>query len=44
MRLLFAAAVLAGACGGAVGSPGPSSTLPPEARAALEQIYLDGHA
>jgi hypothetical protein len=35
--------VLASACGGAVGSP-PSSTLPGEARAALEQIYVDGHA
>lgn len=36
--------VLATACGGAVGSPGPVSTLPPEARGALEQIYVDGHA
>src|SRR5438094_10458767 len=31
------------ACGGAVGSPGPSSALPPEARGALERIYVDGH-
>lgn len=35
--------VLVAACGGAVGSPGPSASLPPEARAALEQIYVDGH-
>src|SRR3989440_2909141 len=32
------------ACGGAVGSAGPSSALPPEARAALEQVYVDSHA
>jgi hypothetical protein len=32
------------ACGGAVGSPGPSASLPPEAHGALEQIYVDGHA
>ena len=44
MRLLLVLAVLASACGGAVGSPGPSATLPPEARGALEQIYVDGHA
>jgi hypothetical protein len=36
--------MLVAACGGAVGSPGPASTLPPEARGALEQIYVDGHA
>jgi len=36
--------MLVAACGGAVGSPDPSSTLPPEARGALEQIYVDGHA
>jgi len=36
--------MLVAACGGAVGSPGSSSTLPPEARGALEQIYVDGHA
>ena len=36
--------MLVAACGGAVGSPGPSSTLPPEARRALEQIYVDGHS
>ena len=36
--------MLGAACGGAVGSPGPSSTLPPEARGALEQIYVDGHS
>jgi hypothetical protein len=36
--------MLVAACGGAVGSPGPSSPLPPEARAALDQISVDGHA
>jgi hypothetical protein len=36
--------LLLAACGGAVGSPGPSSTLPPEARGALEQLYVDAHA
>jgi hypothetical protein len=36
--------VLVVACGGAVGSPGPSSSLPPQARGALEQLYVDGHA
>jgi hypothetical protein len=35
--------VLASACGAAVGSPQPSSTLPLEARGALEQIYVDRH-
>ena len=44
MRVLLALVVLVAACGGAVGSPGPSSTLPPDARGALEQIYADGHA
>ena len=44
MRLLLPFVLLVAACGGAVGSPGPSSTLPPEARGALEQIYVDGHA
>ena len=44
MRLLLPLVMLVAACGGAVGSPGPSSTLPPEARGALEQIYVDGHA
>ena len=41
--LLSIVAVLA-ACGGAVGSPGPSPTLPAEARAALDQVYVDGHS
>src|SRR5437773_1990690 len=36
--------MLVAACGGAVGSPVPSASLPPEARGALEQIYVDGHA
>jgi hypothetical protein len=40
----MALALLFTACGGAVGSPGPSSSLPPGARSALEQIYVDGHA
>lgn len=44
VRLLLALVMLAAACGGAVGSPGPSSSLPPEARAALEQVYVDGHS
>ena len=44
MRLLLPLVMLVAACGGAVGSPDPSSTLPPEARGALEQIYVDGHA
>jgi hypothetical protein len=43
VRLLLPLVILAVACGGAVGSPGASSTLPPEARGALEQIYVDGH-
>ena len=43
MRLLLPLVVLVAACGGAVASPGPSSTLPAEARAAPEQIYVDGH-
>lgn len=44
MRLLLPLVMLAAACGGAVGSPGLSGTLPPEARGALEQIYVDGHS
>jgi hypothetical protein len=44
VRLLLPLVILAVACGGAVGSPGASSTLPPEARGALERIYVDGHA
>lgn len=44
MRLLVSLAVLLAACGGAVGSPGPSGPLPPEARGALEQVYVDGHS
>lgn len=41
--LLLVLAVSA-ACGGAVGSPGASSSLPPEARGAIEQVYVDGHS
>jgi hypothetical protein len=44
VRLLLPLVVLVAACGGAVGSPRPSSTLPPDARGALEQIYVDGHS
>jgi hypothetical protein len=44
VRLLLPLVMLVAACGGAVASPGPSSTLPPKARGALEQIYVDGHA
>jgi hypothetical protein len=44
MRLLLSLAVLLAACGGAAGSPGPSGPLPPEARGALEQVYVDGHS
>jgi hypothetical protein len=44
VRLLLLLLMLVAACGGAVGSPGPSSTLPPEARAALDQVYVDGHS
>jgi hypothetical protein len=44
VRLLLALVMLLAACGGAVGSPGSSSSLPAEARGALEQIYVDGHA
>ena len=44
MRLLLSLAVLLAACGGAVGSPGSSGPMPPEARGALEQVYVDGHS
>ena len=44
MRLLLALVLLVAGCGGAVGSPGPSSSLAPEARGALEQVYVDGHS
>ena len=44
MRLLLSLALVLAACGGAVGSPGPSSTLPPEARGALEQVFVDGRS
>lgn len=47
MRLVFTLVLIVlvlAACGGAVGSPGASSTLPPEARGALEQVFVDGHA
>ena len=44
MRHLLPLVVLVAACGGAVGSPGPSSSLPPEARGALEQVYVDGRS
>jgi hypothetical protein len=44
VRLLLPLVLLVATCGGAVGSPGPSSSLPPEARGALEQVYVDGHS
>lgn len=44
MRLLLVLGVLASACAGAVGSRGPSSSVPMEARGALEQVYVDGHS
>jgi hypothetical protein len=44
VRLLLTLVVLVAACGDAVGSSRPSSTLPPEARGALEHIYVDGHS
>jgi hypothetical protein len=44
VRLLLSLIMFVAACGGAVGSPGPASTLPPEARGALDQIHVDGHS
>jgi len=44
MRVVLPLVLLVAACGGAVGSPGPSASLPPETRSALEHIYVDGHA
>jgi hypothetical protein len=44
MRVWLPLVQVLAACGGAVDSPGASSLLPPEARAALEQIYVDGHS
>ena len=44
MRVLLALVLAVAACGGAVGSPGPSGSLPPEARAALDQVYVDGRS
>lgn len=43
-RPLVLMVLVLAACGGAVGSPRPTSTLPPEARGALEQVFVDGHA
>jgi hypothetical protein len=43
MRILLALALLLAACGGA-GSGGPGTALPPEARNALEQVYVDGRS
>jgi hypothetical protein len=43
VRLLAVLVMLVATCGGAVGSPGPSGALPPEARGALDQVYVDGH-
>ena len=44
MRVWLPLVLVLASCGGAVGSTGPSSTLPTEARGALEQIYVDGHS
>jgi len=44
MRAWLSLVLVLAACGGSVGSPGPSAAVPPEARAALEQVYVDGHA
>jgi hypothetical protein len=43
VRLLLPFVMLLAACGGA-GSGGSTATLPPEARAALEQVFVDGHS
>jgi hypothetical protein len=43
MRILLPVVLLVAACGGAA-SGGPGTTLPPEARNALEQVYVDGHS
>ncbi|TMD57347.1 MAG: hypothetical protein E6I83_00800 [Chloroflexi bacterium] len=43
MRAWLSLVLVLAACGGSVGSPGPSAAVPPEARAALEQVYVDGH-
>jgi len=44
MRVWLPLVLVLAACGVSVGSPGPSATVPPEARAALEQVYVDGRA
>jgi hypothetical protein len=44
MRVWLPLVLVLAACGGAVGSPGASSPLPPEARVALEQVHVDGHS
>ena len=44
MRAWLLLVLVLAACGGSVGSPGPSAAVPPEARAALEQVYVDGRA
>src|SRR6059058_1511644 len=44
MRAWLLLVLVLAACGGSVGSPSPSAAVPPEARAALEQVYVDGHA
>jgi len=44
MRAWLSLVLVLAACGGSVGSPGPSAAVPPEARAALEQVYVDGRA
>src|SRR5438093_1043435 len=44
MRAWLLLVLVLAACGGSVGSPSPSAAVSPEARAALEQVYVDGHA
>ncbi|HEY7625134.1 MAG TPA: hypothetical protein VIA63_08935 [Candidatus Limnocylindria bacterium] len=44
MRFLVVLAILFAACGGAVGSGGPSPSIPAEARGALAQVFVDGHS
>ena len=43
MRALLPLVFMLAACGGA-GSGGPAASVPPEAKGALEQVYVDGHA
>src|SRR5438093_13456026 len=44
MRAWLLLVLVLAACGGSVGSPSPSAAVSPEARAALEQVFVDGHS